>query len=123
MRISSPQDIPELYCEHVVQSVYGDGWRNLPQQDLDGALGIAMCRAILDGCRPELKSLSERLGVSTHFLYQPYERLSRNGFMKGTKISEDPGLTDDLVTAWCYVAGYASGATGIGSGGKAAARG
>ncbi len=100
-------------------SVYGEGWRNLGETDLDGAWGIAIVRSILDGVTPNPRSIASHLGVDTGAgvdkLRHPFTLLSLNGIFLHNRIHDDHKALsrepyDQL--AWGYYAGVACGATG-----------
>lgn len=105
--------VSRLPCESIVVRVFGAGWRDLPVSDFDGALGVAIIRSILDGVTPSLHDLSVHLGVSTDRLRPPYMRLNMNGlFLRGRIYRDRKALNGNSIYAWCYYAGYASGAIG-----------
>ena len=96
--------------ESFIKNVCGGNWR---VSDRDGGLGVAIGKAILDGTHPELFAVAEKLDLNTDLLSMPYERLTKNGYMKSGRIREDRELLNGNVTAWCYLAGIASGLTGV----------
>lgn len=105
--------VPELPCEGLVKQICGSQWRTLTGRELDGALGVAIVRSVLDGVPPELNRVSSYLGVDRDILLTAFRSLSMNGVFRRASMFKDEGLHrgDDL--AWCYYAGYASGATGL----------
>jgi len=111
--------IPELPCEELVRRIIGEGWRNLPAEEIDGAWGVAIVRSILDGvgCNEEhswqLKRIAGHLGVDPENLKDAFMRLGMNGVFRNDKIKKDRKALNGLDTlAWCYYAGLAQGATG-----------
>lgn len=109
--------IPELPCEKLVRRICGNGWRNLPGQELDGAWGVAIVNTILRGVPPKIGQVAYQLGVDKSNISSAFYRLSQNGCMTrgADKIMEDKSSLedphDDLV--WYYYAGFAAGATGL----------
>ena len=103
--------MPDKY-EKFVKKICGAEWKHSSVVDLEGGLGVAICKAIIDGQHVNLVKLSEHLGIDTDVLSIPYERLSKNGYMKSGKLSKDEELVRGDLHAWCYVAGTASGITG-----------
>lgn len=103
------KDIEALVC----RTMLTENWRSLPSQDLDGALGVAMVKAVLLGSDNDINSLSNFLSVAPLELQSAYDRLSRNGFLhrKGVVLN-DKKLKNNDKTSWCFVAGMASGYTG-----------
>lgn len=102
-----------LPCESIVVRVCGAGWRDLQNSDLNGALGVAIVRSVLDGVTPSLHDLSVHLGVMTDKLRPAYMRLSMNGiFLRGRIHQDRKALNNNDICAWCYYAGFASGAIG-----------
>jgi len=90
-----------------------DSWRNLPRFDIDGGLGVAMVKSVLNGCESNLEALSDQLNIDIELLEIPYARLDRNGyFYRKGAIRNDKGLVCDSKTAWGFVAGTASGLVG-----------
>jgi len=106
-------DLPQKY-EQIIKKVFGPEWRSLSQTEIEGALGIAICKAILVNKRSSfnLDDLSREIGVEAPLLSIPYERLAKNGYMKDGRIKGDQDLLKEDMTAWCYIAGTASGLTG-----------
>ena len=107
--------IPEIYCEDIIRMVCGDDWRTLPQNEVDGAIGVAICRSLMDGCNCDIRSLSKFTGIEPKMIHPPLERLSLNGITRPSKLNSDKALKKRDTTAWCYIAGYASGLIGVGS--------
>lgn len=100
-------------CESIVVRICGDKWRELPSHDLDGAVGVAIVRSVLDGVSPNLRDLGFHLGVDGDFLRCSFMRLSMNGVFLRDRIYRDrKALNNNDVHAWCQYAGIASGATG-----------
>jgi predicted HAD superfamily Cof-like phosphohydrolase len=67
-------------------------WRELKGSDLDAALGMLIVRAILDGSRPNLNSLTAYLGISADTLFRPFRNLVRNGILVRNKLRNDMDL-------------------------------
>jgi len=106
--------LPEKY-EKFVKKICGPDWKYSSPLDLEGGLGVAICKAILDGQSINLSELADHFGLDSELLTGPYERLSKNGYMKSGKLDQDGELVKGETLAWCYLAGIASGATGVGS--------
>jgi len=102
-------------CEKTIEKVYGSGWRNAHHVETDGVIGLAICKAILETKRTDIQSVSKYLGLSPDDISVPYERLSKNGYMKESKIIGDEEIRSEQTLAMCYIAGISSGATGLGS--------
>ena len=103
---------PELPCESLVRKVCGHNWRELLEPDIDGAWGVAIIKSVLDGVSPEPREIASHLGVKKEELYTAFRRLNMNGIFMDDQIYNDSGLLTEDMLAWCYYAGYASGATG-----------
>ena len=108
--------VPELNeeLEELIQKVYGENWKNLEKTEIDGVLGLLMCKAILNDVPADLYKLSAYLKIDHRDLSLPYERLAKNGYMKLGRIKSDGDLIRENITALCYIAGIASGITGVG---------
>jgi hypothetical protein len=105
--------IPEMPYEGVIKKVCGSNWRSGDDPEVDGAIGIAIVKSVADGVRPEIREISEHLGVSVSELKQAFERLAGNGIFRQGIIEKD--LTSiqsgDPQTLYWYH-GWASGLTG-----------
>lgn len=112
------QESSELPCERLVRKICGDGWRNLPSPDIDGAWGVTIVRSVLDGVAPlrepwMLRQIAAHLGVQQYDLQDAFTRLNLNGVFLRDRIYKDrKTLNNNDVHAWCQYAGIASGATG-----------
>lgn len=113
-RYSRP-NIPRMSdkYENFIKDICGTEWRTSSSTDVDGALGVAICKAMLDGSSSDLLELSDRLGIDDHTLWNAYDRLAKNGYLKHGRIHSDKALLKGDSLAWCWVAGIAGGATGI----------
>ena len=108
------EKLPDKY-EKFVKKICGSDWKTSSDLDIEGGLGVAICKAIMDGQNTNLSELSNHLNVDSDILAVPYERLSKNGYMKNGRLNADKELVNGESFAWCYVAGIAGGATGLGS--------
>lgn len=107
------KNISKLPCESLVARVIGSDWREFSYNDIDGALGVAIVRSVLDGVRSDLRELESHLGVESGLLRSPFIRLSLNGVFMRSRIHDDrKALNRNELLAWCQYAGIASGATG-----------
>ena len=112
------QDSSELPCERLVRKICGEGWRNLPSPDLDGAWGVAIVRSVLDGVAVPrepwmLRQIATHLGVHKIELQSAFTRLNLNGiFLRDRILKDRKVLNNNDLHAWCQYAGIASGATG-----------
>lgn len=111
------QDSSELPCERLVRKICGEGWRNLPSPDIDGAWGVAIVRSVLDGVGVSrswmLRQIANRLGVPQYELQAAFTKLNLNGVFLRDRIYKDrKALNQNDIHAWCQYAGIASGATG-----------
>jgi len=105
--------ILEIPCEFLIKRLCGSQWRNLPNREQDAAWGMAIVYAVLNGCRPDLASVSRYLKVPKHVVYNAFKRLELNGVFLNNRINKDRAeLKRNDVLAWGYYGGYASGATG-----------
>lgn len=107
-------NLPQKY-EDFVCRICGDEWRKSSKQDVDGAIGVAICKAILNGEPANTEALSRHLGVHISCLIAPFDKLYKNGMTMRRKLNADKLLVKGDELAWCYVAGMASGFTGVGS--------
>lgn len=101
-------------AESLISELIGSNWRTLPENELNGALGIAIVYAVLRGCPPIADRLADYLGVDRKKLEKPLHALSINGAFLRHKFNADRSNLEkrDKLT-WLYYAGYASEATGI----------
>ena len=112
------QESSELPCERLVRKICGDGWRNLPSPDIDGAWGVSIVRSILDGVAVPrepwmLRQIAAHLGVQQYELQTAFTRLNLNGVFLRDRIYKDrKALNNNEIHAWCQYAGVASGAIG-----------
>lgn len=103
----------EMPYEKRIQNVFGSNWRNLAQNDIDGAWGIGIVSSVLDGVDTNLRELSSHLGVPPAVLDKPFRFLGLNGIFMGDKLKKDrKELMNDDEFVWCWYAGYASGDAG-----------
>jgi hypothetical protein len=105
--------IPELPYETLVRKTCGSQWRHLSDAERDGAFGVAIVKSVSDGVEPDLNEIASHLGVERDLLVRAFRRLSLNGIFRRDWIYDDRALQTDDQLAWCYYAGYASGATGL----------
>ena len=106
-------NLPELPCEERVRGICGSQWRNLPDDERDGALGVAIIQSILDGLPSELGELSSHLGVPKETLRKAHKNLGMNGVFRHDRLHDDAvALNSGDVHAWGYYAGYAGGIIG-----------
>jgi len=107
------RQIQELPYESLVRKICGSQWRNLPDNERNGALGVAIVKSVLDGLRPELGEISSHLGVDKEVLRGAYKHLSMNGVFRHDKIRSDAKvLSKNDMHAWGYYAGFAGGFLG-----------
>ncbi|MFA6088630.1 MAG: MarR family winged helix-turn-helix transcriptional regulator [Candidatus Woesearchaeota archaeon] len=99
--------------ENFIKDICGTEWRISSSTDVDGALGVAICKSIIEGSGNSLNELANRLGIDEHTLWGAYDRLEKNGYLKKERLLSDKSLIKGDTLAWCYVAGAAGGATGI----------
>lgn len=113
--------------EKIVRLVCGDNWHSdeVSADERDGGFGVAICLAILQGCRPKISEISETIGCPPYMLEYAFKRLQMNRvFAMNSPVLSDPQLlmhnanTDEemmsCIRAWCNVAGLASGFVGVG---------
>jgi len=111
--IVSKKHIPELPYESLIKSVCGSQWRGFPEEERNGALGVAIVKSVLDGLRPELGEISSHLGVDRETLRGAYKNLSMNGTFRHDQIRKDAkALNGRDLFAWRFYAGHASGFIG-----------
>ncbi len=112
------QENYDLPCGRLVRKICGEGWRNLPSPEIDGAWGVAIVRSVLDGVAISrtstmLRSVAHHLGVPSYELQTAFTRLSLNGvFLRDFIYKDRKALNNNNIHAWCQYAGIASGATG-----------
>lgn len=107
------RNVQEMPYESLVRSIYGAQWRGLPEEDQDGALGVAIVKSVLDGLPPDLNEVSSHLGIDRELLRRPYKNLSMNGVFRNDKIHQDTqALNENDPHVWGYYAGYAAGIVG-----------
>lgn len=112
--VNTVPNLPQKY-EDLVCRICGEDWRRSSKQDIEGAIGVAICKAIMNGESASTEALSRHLGVHISCLITPFDRLFRNGMTVRKKLTQDKQLVNGDDLAWCYVAGIASGCTGVGS--------
>ena len=96
-----------------MRKIMGEGWRNLPSDDIDGAWGVAIVRSILDGVSISIREISAHLGVDRENMRDAFTRLSLNGVFLHSRIRKDRKALNSIeILAWSYYAGTASGAIG-----------
>ena len=98
--------------DQLIRKIYGSDWRHMDPSEVDGAFGIAICKAIMEGVSSDIQSLSDHFDVSIDWLSASYERLAKNGYMKENRLRNDKGLQNEDVFAWSWMAGVSSGYTG-----------
>jgi len=108
---SFAQRLPQKY-ERFIEQICGQNWRISGCCEVEGALGVAICKVIIDTKEDDLFAIARHLGLTPDCLKEPYKRLSLNGYMKKNRLIDDEELKNGDTTAWCYLAGTASGATG-----------
>lgn len=105
--------IPETPYEEFITKICGEEWRSFSKEEVDGAIGVAIVKSVLDGIAPELNELSSHLGVPKYQLRAAYYALSMNGVFLRDRIHNDKkALESGKAYPWCYYAGYASSLTG-----------
>ena len=114
--------------EQIVRIICGDDWAgsDKTQDDKDGAVGVAIIIAYLQGVQPRLLDLARAIDLPPYLVEMAYRRLQMNGiFSPRSWILSDRALTakggmnrngtvSESMYAWCYIAGMASGYTGKG---------
>jgi len=102
--------IPETPYDEVIGDVCGHGWRQSPESDIDGAMGVAIALAVAHGVKADLVDLSDHLNIAFTLLKRPFERMSLAGVFKNGMIEQekDEVKGGDEKTL-CYYAAYASG--------------
>jgi hypothetical protein len=107
-----------------VRYVCGDDWRSQSQEERDGGFGVAMMVAYLQGASPNYEDIASSLGLSPREAAEasiPFRRLQVSGmFSDEFDALSDQALAGnasdvDVRTAWCQVAGTASGWLGTGT--------
>jgi len=99
--------------EELMRNIHGDNWKDLDGPDMDGVKGTLIVRSVLDGVKPKLYDISHHLGMESSDLARAFNNLQQNQAFY--RLSDDRHCLDASDTlAWCYYAGYASGATQYG---------
>lgn len=113
--------------ENIIQSVCSlRDWRRAGPRERDGAIGVAIVMAYLNGIRANLRDMADHLELSEREIRIPYERLLINGiFSQRFNLREDStivgygketewmGRKESTRNAWCILAGIAGGFTGL----------
>ena len=116
--------------EKIVRSVCMlDDWRRSSYADKRGAIGVGIVLAYMNGVRANPEDLARHLDISRGEVEVPFRRLLVNGiFSQRYDIREDSVLTgksegspnsgwqrqqDFTRSAWCVLAGIASGLCGL----------
>ena len=109
--------------EQVVKIVCGEEWDSAENSadDRDGAIGVAIMLAYLQGIPPRLNDLANALDLPPYLLEMSYKRLQINGLfsprswvLKDLILRGRKGSDYDHKVAWCHIAGLSSGYTGKG---------
>jgi hypothetical protein len=108
--------------EDTVRSICGVDWRKACLDEQDGAFGVAIMIAFLEGCRPKLDDLVAFLELTPEeeeakVLDAPFRRLQTSGSFFNAR--RDRALNgwegaQDGRTGWCHIAAIASGVIGAG---------
>jgi len=109
-------NIPDLQYDKSIAQICGAGWRNLPPDEVDGAIGIAIMKSVADGVKPEISEIASHLGVPNALVERPFWRLSYNGvFLESWVNADREKIMRDDQLALCFYAGWASGLSGVSS--------
>ena len=109
--------------EDVCQVCSLEDWENVPQDEREGALGVALVRAFLENVRPSFEELSKALELTPKEIEDAevsYRRLQASGvFSMRFNARRDRCLQGwssraDGRTAWCHIAAIAAGWIGAG---------
>ncbi len=109
--------------EETLGRICGDDWRATPLDEREGAYGVALMMAFMDGSRPTPDELSKVLELDVEEQKEvevPFRRLQVSGsFSPRFNARRDRGLNgwagaQEGRTAWCHVAATASGWIGGG---------
>lgn len=99
--------------ENVVSSMFGSEWRRGSVQTLNGAWGVAIVKAVIDGAEVDLNAIANHLGVDRRLIRDPFTLLALNGVFMQDKIQKDyKEIKNNGALALGYYAGYAAGLTG-----------
>lgn len=105
-----------------------DDLTSLNDNEWEGAIGVAMTMAVMDGAKPSFFDLAKSIGIShtNKFFDNAFSRLKRNGiFSNNFGLKEDKclrGISSDTqwkkssernLFAWCNIAGISGGFIGL----------
>lgn len=113
-RFESKFDFPNDVLE-VVKLVYGEDWSSTVRgNEINGVLGIAIVKSILNGSNIDIDDISRKLRTYSRELSKAFSRLSMNGAMLPHNLSKDTEkLNENDVHTWCHYAAIAAGHVGI----------
>lgn len=92
-----------------------DEWEEISKEDAQSVVGVACMLAYLDGCKPDIKSMSKFLQIEQDILKAPFDRLLISGvFSKRFNARNDKCLKRQdkaplSKCAWGIIAGISSG--------------
>ena len=98
----------------MVKEMFGENWTKGDEECLQGAHGVMIVLAYLDGAKPYLENMSNELDIPQSILSLPFSRLNRSGiFSKKFDAQNDKWLTyqkSDVEArcAWSYLAAMAA---------------
>ena len=111
--------IPELRYERLIQNVCGDNWRETNRYEVDGALGVAIVKSIVDGVDVDIEEIAYHLNIPKYLLTRAFNnfilagvfqcRTQKDGKIKNRIDLDQRELNSRDVKVWCWYAGCASG--------------
>jgi hypothetical protein len=112
-------DIPEIRYERFVQSICGDNWRDCGEAEVNGAMGVAIIRSLMDGVEDDIEVVAYHLGLPKFMLTPAYNNLDTVGVFQPrpdptgkvikTRLGWDrKALINKDIETWCWYSAYAS---------------
>lgn len=111
-----PQD---MMYEKIIQHVCGEYWRDCNQAEVDGAMGVAIIRSLMEGVENDVSEIAYHLEVPKFVISRAYNNLDTGGVFQRhqekdkkfrNRIESDwKALKNRDVHVWAWYAASASG--------------
>ncbi len=111
--------IPEIRYERLIQYVCGDNWRHAHRTEVDGAIGVAIVKSVLEGVDIDPEEMAIHLHAPKYLISRPFSNLAMSGVFQihqdkdgkmRNRIESDRKLLESRnIHTWCWYAGCASG--------------
>ena len=109
----------DVIYEKIIQLVCGENWRDCGKEEIDGAMGVAIVRALMDGVENNVEEIAYHLDIPKFMLSRAYSNLDSGGIFQRhmekdrkfrDRIESDwKSLKNRDVHVWCWYAASASG--------------